>query len=201
MRGQPLPRCTEERESKASMLQFWCRSPRLSCVNFILVHRRANFLQRCGVFLLLAFSAGDPCSAQSARAAPADSVSRAAAVYQQGMSALQNGDLSGARAAFEKVLRLAPQSPEGHNSLGWVLLAQGEIDPAIGPERFGDASHPGASARFLQRLRWRGQRIAASDRIGAAKGGVARRSRDRAGAEGGYSRSRSRVCRGSAAAA
>jgi len=28
-------------------------------------------------------------------------------------------------------VRLAPKSPEGHNSLGWVLLAQGEIDSAI----------------------------------------------------------------------
>src|SRR5207302_1016856 len=43
----------------------------------------------------------------------------------------QKGDLVSARADFEKVVRLAPNSPEGHNSLGWVLLAQGEIDSAI----------------------------------------------------------------------
>src|ERR1700730_18034165 len=52
-------------------------------------------------------------------------------VYAEGMSALQEGDLTTARAAFEKVVRIAPDSPEGHNSLGWVLLAQERIDPAI----------------------------------------------------------------------
>jgi len=44
------------------------------------------------------------------------------------MTALQRGDLVSARAEFEKVVRFAPGSPEGHNSLGWVLLAQGDID-------------------------------------------------------------------------
>ena len=44
---------------------------------------------------------------------------------------MQRGDLAGARAAFEKVLRLVPNSPEGHNSLGWVLLAQGQTEEAI----------------------------------------------------------------------
>src|SRR6202030_482801 len=52
-------------------------------------------------------------------------------VYAQGMSALQQGDLGTAQAAFEKVVRIAPSSPEGHNSLGWVLLAQERIEPAI----------------------------------------------------------------------
>jgi tetratricopeptide (TPR) repeat protein len=53
------------------------------------------------------------------------------ATYQEGLSALQQGDLVAARAAFERVLRLMPQSPEGHNSLGWVLFAQNEVDAAI----------------------------------------------------------------------
>src|SRR5271165_6609381 len=51
--------------------------------------------------------------------------------YSQGVDALQRQDLPGARAAFEKTVRLIPRSPEPHNSLGWVLLAQGEIDAAI----------------------------------------------------------------------
>src|SRR2546427_10835900 len=115
------------------------------------ISRWMRFLEPAALCLLFLGASVAPCFAQSARAAPADSASRAAAVYQQGMSALQNGDLGGARAAFEKVLRLAPQSPEGHNSLGWVLLAQGEIDPAIsqlrtagGPKHdfFQTAIHP-----------------------------------------------------------
>src|SRR5439155_26370625 len=61
----------------------------------------------------------------------ADASSRVSTTYQHGMAALQKGDLISARADLEKVVRLAPSSPEGHNSLGWVLLAQGEIDSAI----------------------------------------------------------------------
>src|SRR5271168_4136366 len=53
-------------------------------------------------------------------------------IYDQGMAALQQRDLAGARAAFEKTVKLVPRSPEPHNSLGWVLLAQGETDAAIG---------------------------------------------------------------------
>src|SRR5271155_554587 len=52
-------------------------------------------------------------------------------IYGQGMAALQQRDLAGARAAFEKTVKLVPRSPEPHNSLGWVLLAQGETDAAI----------------------------------------------------------------------
>ena len=55
---------------------------------------------------------------------PADS--RAESIYSQGMAALNKGDLNGARASFEKVVRLAPSSPEAHNSLGWVLMEQGQ---------------------------------------------------------------------------
>src|ERR1700736_1324338 len=51
---------------------------------------------------------------------------KANAIYRQGMSALMKGDLVLARASFEKVLQLAPSSPEAHNSLGWVMMAQGE---------------------------------------------------------------------------
>src|SRR5260370_24573109 len=91
-----------------------------------------RFLEHGALCLFFLGASVAPCFAQSARTATEDAPSRAAAVYQQGMSALQNGDLASARAAFEKVLRFAPRSPERHNSLGSVLLAQGEIDPAIG---------------------------------------------------------------------
>ena len=53
------------------------------------------------------------------------------ALYNQGVRSLQKGDLAAARAAFEKVVRLAPNAPEGHNSLGWVLLKTGNLDEAV----------------------------------------------------------------------
>src|SRR5271166_4759784 len=52
-------------------------------------------------------------------------------LYKKGVQSLQQGDLDAARANFEKVVRLAPNSPEGHNSLGWVLMSTGKIDEAI----------------------------------------------------------------------
>jgi Tfp pilus assembly protein PilF len=57
-------------------------------------------------------------SASKARQPP----DRAQAIYSQGMAALQKGDLEAARASFEKVVRIAPSSPDAHNSLGWVLM-------------------------------------------------------------------------------
>src|SRR5215469_5051609 len=70
-------------------------------------------------------------SAQSTASAHLGPTSRVTTIYQQGLAALQKGDLDSARAAFEKVVRLAPQSSDGHNSLGWVLLARDDIDSAI----------------------------------------------------------------------
>jgi Flp pilus assembly protein TadD len=69
--------------------------------------------------------------AQTGAVANADAPTQANAEYAQGVSALQRGDLAAARAAFEKVLHLVPNNPEAHNSLGWVLLAQGQTDDAI----------------------------------------------------------------------
>src|SRR5215468_9082452 len=51
--------------------------------------------------------------------------------YQKGMADLKRGDAPGARAAFEQTLKLAPDSAEAHNSLGYVLLAQGQLDDAV----------------------------------------------------------------------
>src|SRR5215813_10179787 len=55
----------------------------------------------------------------------------AEALYAKGMAALRQQDLNSARSSFEKLIAVAPGSPEAHNSLGWVLLSQGQIDPAI----------------------------------------------------------------------
>jgi len=44
---------------------------------------------------------------------------------------VKRGDLVRARAVFEQVVKLAPGSPEGHNSLGWVLFSQGQTADAI----------------------------------------------------------------------
>ena len=52
-------------------------------------------------------------------------------LYAEGMSALRKQDLAGAQATFEKLIRIAPRSPEAHNSLGWVLLNQGQVDSAV----------------------------------------------------------------------
>src|SRR3977135_766479 len=53
------------------------------------------------------------------------------ALYTQGVRSLQKGDLAAARAAFEKVVRLGPNAPEGPNSVGWVILKTGNLDEAI----------------------------------------------------------------------
>src|SRR5216684_1268100 len=100
-------------------------------VEFNIFYHRTVFFRICAA-LLFFFGAGVAISAaQSAGPAKTDATSRATVAYAQGMSALQKGDLVSARTNFEKVVRLAPKSPEGHNSLGWVLLAQGEIGSAI----------------------------------------------------------------------
>src|SRR5690349_20280876 len=93
--------------------------------------RRTPLFRLCAALVFLCCAGALKCAAQSASSAKADAASRATVTYQHGMSALQKGDLDSARADFEKVVRLAPQSPEGHNSLGWVLLAQDQVDSAI----------------------------------------------------------------------
>ena len=52
------------------------------------------------------------------------------ALYRQGLDAVNRGDLASARTTFEQVIKLAPGSPEGHNSLGWVLFSQGHTEEA-----------------------------------------------------------------------
>src|SRR5207249_10439422 len=100
-------------------------------MKLMFIYRSTPIFRLCAALIFLCCAGALKCAAQSASSAKADAASRASATYQHGMSALQKGDLVSARADFEKVVRLAPNSPEGHNSLGWVLLAQGEIDSAI----------------------------------------------------------------------
>ncbi|MFZ0881202.1 MAG: tetratricopeptide repeat protein, partial [Candidatus Acidiferrales bacterium] len=79
-----------------------------------------------GVSVSLAIAFG-----QSGPPQKSDPSGQALAQYHQGILAIRNGDLAAAQSDFEKVLSLAPRSPEGQNSLGWVLLRQGQIDSAI----------------------------------------------------------------------
>src|SRR5947208_15463493 len=95
------------------------------------IHRWTLAFRFCFALLFLCCAAPLKCATQSASSVKEDAASRASATYQHGMSALQKGDLVSARADFEKVVGLAPNSAEGHNSLGWVVLAQGESDSAI----------------------------------------------------------------------
>src|SRR5436189_136107 len=68
------------------------------------------------------------CAAVPQRRSPS---AAAESAYQRGMSALKTRNLPAARVAFEDAVKLAPRSAEAHNSLGWVLLTQGDIDKAI----------------------------------------------------------------------
>src|SRR5437660_1258369 len=77
-----------------------------------------------GIFLV--------CLTGLADAAPQkEGAAQAESIYQKGLAALKRGDLNSARISFEHVLKLAPRSPEAHNSLGFVLFTQGDLDSAI----------------------------------------------------------------------
>jgi len=73
----------------------------------------------------------------------AKNAASAQAVYNEAGQALQQGDLVRARAGFEKFVKLSPKSPEGHNSLGWVLLVAGETDAAAEQFRTAIELRPG----------------------------------------------------------
>jgi len=57
--------------------------------------------------------------------------SKAVELYNQGLAATQKGDISAARQFFEAAVRANPKMPETQSMLGWVLLVQGQVDPAI----------------------------------------------------------------------
>src|SRR3981081_1184064 len=65
-------------------------------------------------------------AAQSARVPAA-----AKALYAEGMQELQRGNLQAAHTAFQKVVKMTPNSAEAHNSLGWVWLAEEQVAETI----------------------------------------------------------------------
>lgn len=74
-----------------------------------------------------------PASAQKQRAGPAHAATlhEADAAFHAGYSALQAGNLDEARTQFAKVVRLAPDIPEGHEALGAVLTSLGRPAEAV----------------------------------------------------------------------
>jgi Flp pilus assembly protein TadD len=77
-----------------------------------------------GILVLVALAAAMHAQSNSSKASTD-------ALYARGMAALRHQDLNSARSAFEKVIAIAPRSPEAHNSLGWVLVSQGEVEAGI----------------------------------------------------------------------
>src|ERR1700733_15342848 len=97
---------------------------RLACYDFW-VNRWSDFLtRRTAVFGVVLFVT----LTMSPRALAQNSAGQADQIYRQGIAALQQGDLATAKADFQKVVTIQPRSAEAHNSLGWVLLAQKQID-------------------------------------------------------------------------
>src|SRR5882762_768544 len=60
-----------------------------------------------------------------------DLAAKANESYAAGVAALKQQDLATAREKFEEAARLAPESAEAHNSLGYVLLLSGDTEAAI----------------------------------------------------------------------
>ena len=81
----------------------------------------ATVLMCVASFLQLSFAQSSSAQASANRSA----------IYARGVSALQHRDLNTAREAFEKVVKLSPRNADAQNYLGWVLLAQGEVENAI----------------------------------------------------------------------
>ena len=98
------------------------------------MNRRSIFSAQ-GAFVLGAALVG--VLAMPFRATAQNSAAQADEIYGQGITALQQGDLATAKADFERVVAIQPRSADAHNSLGWVLLAQKQVDPAI--KQFGAA--------------------------------------------------------------
>src|ERR1700687_1781574 len=70
-------------------------------------------------------------------------------LYRKGLAAVKRGDLVQARTVFEQVVKLAPGSPEGHNSLGWGLFAQGQTAEAISQIRIALRLKPNFPAAYV----------------------------------------------------
>src|SRR5258705_3803019 len=90
-----------------------------------------SFSTGVGALVFLLASAPIPLAFSQKATSPKTPAPQADASYQQGMAAINRGNLQSARAAFEQAVKLAPESPEAHNSLGWVLLQQGHAAEAV----------------------------------------------------------------------
>src|SRR5262249_13793392 len=100
----------------------------------------ARFVCRLLVGAVCVVSAALAQQAQHPR--PAQVPAQTEEIYAQGLSALKEGNLPAAKIAFEKVVKAAPNSAEAHNSLGWVLLAAGQPDPAVAQFRIATKLKP-----------------------------------------------------------
>jgi Tfp pilus assembly protein PilF len=70
-------------------------------------------------------------ASQTPGTSTAQTASPSAAALAAGMKLLQDHDLAGAENSFDKAVKLDPQNAAARNMLGWVLLAQSKLDPAI----------------------------------------------------------------------
>jgi protein O-GlcNAc transferase len=70
-----------------------------------------------------------PCATYAQGASP--SLKQADAAYRAGTAAFSRNDFNVAREEFEKVVRLAPNSEQGHSDLGTVLLRLGRTGDGI----------------------------------------------------------------------
>src|SRR5689334_12689028 len=52
-------------------------------------------------------------------------------LYTNSLQALQQGDLTNAHDGFERLVKMNPRSPEYRDSLGYVLMLQGEPKQAL----------------------------------------------------------------------
>src|SRR6185437_14264750 len=95
------------------------------------IWRESRAALKLGIQVLTILLISTYAHAQGENSKAAAENTAANSIYSQGMNALQRRDLAAARAAFEKTVQMVPRSPEPHNSLGWVLLAQGETDAAV----------------------------------------------------------------------
>ena len=75
-------------------------------------------------------------------AAAVRSLQQANAAFHAGYAALQAQKLEAARADFARVVRLAPQLPEGHMALGAVLVQLGRVQEAIGELKKAQVQRP-----------------------------------------------------------
>lgn len=80
--------------------------------------------------LLLAMGA---CSTRSLSAAPvtAQSMQRAASYCDEGVKALNVGDVAKAKSRYEKALGLVPSFPDAHMGMGHVAMKKGQFEEAL----------------------------------------------------------------------